>query len=179
MKFSSLILLDVSGLLLRSCEKPPGGGQRTRHQLRCGRCQLIKIRSHGVKGLLSFMVMRIQEAVVTRMTGGGCSCSRCRRSCGRGRMRVVMHCPDGGSDMTGSRRPGMTCMVTCMMTGMVVGVTIVVDPDPATAPARSRRVVVVVAAAVVVVVCIVLLSLAILFALHPSILKPDLDLTFG
>ena len=81
--------------------------------------------------------------------------------------------------MTGSRRPGMTCMVTCMMTGMVVGVTIVVDPDPATAPAGSRRVVVVVAAAVVVVIRIVLLSLAILFALHPSILKPDLDLTFG
>ena len=88
-----------------------------------------------------------------------------------------MHCPDGGSDMTGSRRPGMTCMVTCMMTGMVVGVTIVIDP--ATAPAGSRRVVVVVAAAVVVVVRIILLSLAILFALHPSILKPDLDLTFG
>ena len=51
--------------------------------------------------------------------------------------------------------------------------------DPATAPAGSRRVVVVVAAAVVVVIRIVLLSLAILFALHPSILKPDLDLTFG
>ena len=54
-----------------------------------------------------------------------------------------------------------------------------VDPDPATAPAGSRRVVVVVAAVVVVVIRIVLLSLAILFALHPSILKPDLDLTFG
>ena len=125
------------------------------------------------------MVMRVQEAVVTRMTGGRCSSSRCRRSCGCGRMRVVMHCPDGGSDMTGraSGRPGMPCMVTGVMTGMVVGVTIVIDP--ATAPAGSRRVVVVVAAAVVVVVCIVLLSLAILFALHPSILKPDLDLTFG
>ena len=53
------------------------------------------------------------------------------------------------------------------------------DP-PARSPAGSRRVVVVVvAAAVVVVVGVVLLSLAILFALHSSILKPDLDLTFG
>ena len=83
-------------------------------------------------------------------------------------MRIVM---SNDSRVTGVRR-----MVTSVMTWMVMGVAVMTGGATSPRTRIARIVVIIGAVTIVVVLRLVLLSLAVLFALHSTILEPDLDL---